>query len=177
MTEWILRQLGIRDVGKFLSFRKYFEGKRLEPPASSWRMHLLFTLRVLLFCWQWRRVRNVAGREDRSLASGGERRDSRSFHVRAQPSAVQNTAGVSSKHRHGKEKFAKYNDVGYSRVPKRIEDASAQPSQAALQIAQAGSGTCSKKGLRSTPRRSPPKNAVLTHHRSRREVAAPSSGP
>ena len=53
-------------------------------------MHLLFTLRVLFFRRLWRKVRNVNGREDRSLESKDESELARSFYVRARASAVQN---------------------------------------------------------------------------------------
>jgi hypothetical protein len=66
-------------------------------------MHLLFTLRVLSFFGHWRKVRNVAGREDRSLASSEESEDPRSFHVPAQPIAIESMAGVSRNRRQGEE--------------------------------------------------------------------------
>jgi hypothetical protein len=77
-------------------------------------MHLLFTPRVLSsreFC---SKVRNVNGREDRSLESIDERETPRSFHVRAQCSAVQNPAGDSENRRKFKKKSAESEDVRYT---------------------------------------------------------------
>jgi hypothetical protein len=177
LTEWVMWRPGREASERRGQVSKWFENQRLAALPSSWKMHLLFTPRVLSFYGAWRKVRNVAGREDRSLASGDEQNDPRSFYVRAQSNAVENPAGVSTSRWNSKENFAECEDIGYSRVSERTEDASLQSSQAALQIAETGRGACATKGLRCTPRRTPPKNAALTHHRSRREVAAPASGP
>ena len=159
------------------AFRKYFEVKRLERCRSSWKMHLLFTPRVLSSSEFWSKVRNVNGREDRSLESKDDRGYPRSFHVPAQPSPIQNPAGSSKNRGSGKEKFAECEDVRHTRIPHRTQDASPQPPQTTLQIAEAGRSDGPTKGLRSTPRRTPPKNEALTHHRGWRAIPAPASGP
>ncbi len=144
---------------------------------SSWKMHLLFTPRVLFFGGLWRKVRNVSGREYRSLSSRDEREHQRSFHVRAHRSAVQESA-VSSKNReNAKERFAQSEHGRHTSFFERTEDASAQSSQAALQNAEACRCARPTKGLRSTPRGSPPNNEALTHHRGWRAVPALASGP
>ena len=74
-------------------------------------MHLLFTLRVLFRREFWRKVRNVNGREDRSLSSKDESEIPRSFHVRAQCSAIQNPAGDSENRWKFKKKSAESEDV------------------------------------------------------------------
>jgi hypothetical protein len=74
-------------------------------------MHLRFTSRVLSFPRFWRKVRNVNGREDRSLESKDDRGYPESVHVPAQPSPIQNPAGVSKNRGSGKEKFAECEDV------------------------------------------------------------------
>ena len=140
-------------------------------------MHLLFTPRVLFFRGHWSKVRNVNGREDRSLESRDEREYPRNFHVPAQPNPIQSQAGGSKNRGSGEEKSAKCEDVRHTRFFERAEDAAAQPAQTALQIIEAGRGEGSTKGLRSTPRSSPPNREALTHHRSWRAVAAPASGP
>jgi len=157
--------------------RKYFTFSRLERGWSSWKMHQLFTRRVLFFRGRRSKVRNVNGREDRSLESKDESELPRRFHVRAHPSAVQNP-DVNAKNRgNAKEKFEQSQHGGHSGVPERIEDASPQPAQAALQIIEAGRSDGSTKGLRSTPRSFPPNKEALTHPRGWRAVAAPASGP
>jgi hypothetical protein len=80
-------------------------------------MHLLFTVRVLFFRRRWRKVRNVNGREDRSLESGDERQYPRNSHVRAQPRAVQNQAGVSKSLWSNKQNFAERESVRHTRFP------------------------------------------------------------
>jgi len=102
-------------------------------------------------------VRNVNGREDRLLASIDEGRDSRSFYVRANASAIQRSAAKSEKRDTGKDSFSQCQHGERSRVPERVEDAPAQPPQVALQIIEKGGSKRAGKGLRSTPRSSPPK--------------------
>jgi hypothetical protein len=156
---------------------KHFEFKRLGWGWSSWKMHLRFTLRVLWFRGRWSKVRNVNGREDRSLESIDERQEPRSFYVRANSSAVQNTAANSEKRGTGKDRFPQGQHGGTSSVPERTEDASPESPPVALQIVETGRSAGPRKGLRSTPRRYPPQNEALTHHRSWREVVAPASEP
>ena len=69
-------------------------------------MHLLFTPRVLFFRELGSKVRNVNGREDRSLASIDEGLDSRSFYARAHASAIQKTAAKPEKRGTGKNSFS-----------------------------------------------------------------------
>lgn len=95
-------------------------------------MHLRFTLRVLFFHGSWSKVRNVDGREDRSLESGDERQIPRSIHVRAHPSAVRNPEVNSKNRKNAKETFAQRQHGGNSRVLERIEDPTPQPSPASL---------------------------------------------
>ncbi len=78
-------------------------------------MHLLFTPRVLFFRGRWSKVRNVDGREDRSLESKDEREHPRSYHVPAQPSAAHNQAGGSKSRWSGKEKSARCEEVRHTR--------------------------------------------------------------
>ena len=158
-------------------FCKHFWLKRLDRFCSSWKMHLLFTPRVLYFRGLWRKVRTVNGRGDRSLESKDDRGYPRRFHVPAQSIPVQNQAGGSESRGSGEAEFAECENARHTRIPERTENASAQPAQIALQITEEGRGDGSTKGLRSNPRRSPPNNEALTHHRSWRAVAAPASGP
>ena len=142
-----------RDCG---AFSRSFYRKQLAARGSSWKMHLLFTLRVLFFRTGWSKVRSVNRREDRSLKCIDERKKPRRVYVRANASAVQSRSANAEKRRAGKDRFSQCQHSRSPRVPERIEDAPAQPPQAALPIVAKGGGKRARKGLRSTPRRSHP---------------------